>query len=416
MEEDSTTSQKWIEFRFPFLMVRTKRGLNAMDRLSRFGVFKVAGWVSLILFPILASFTIFILLLSVSAFLVSAPIREVAREIGPAGNLLIPGLNPFLPLLYGWIGIFVGIVVHEGAHGVMARALNIPVKSAGLLLLAIIPVGAFVEVDDKTMEKAPFRNTGRILASGSGSNMVVGFVSLLLMLLVVSSMRPIGVGAPIGQVFDDLPAAEAGIMPGDLILSINDVSTSNQEFLGIELSTHSPGERVIVTVQRRAETLDFTVILAEHPQDPSLAFLGVGSLPVSPDLILDQYQSALSLSPRVMLYLFTLPTGPSNLQLLVPFSDTMHVFYTSSIGELYRPLANLFFWIWFINFNLGIFNALPIFPLDGGQAFRGGLRAAVGSRIGENPVKWITGAVSLGLVLLILSMFIIPYAGILLPS
>ena len=412
MEEDSTTSQKSIEFRFPFLIVKTTRGISAMDRLSRFGIFKVAGWVSLFLVPILAAFAIFILLFTVSAYFASPAIREVAREIGPAGALLIPGLNPFLPLLYGWIGIFVGIVVHEGAHGVMARALNIPVKSAGLLLLAIIPVGAFVEIDDQTLEKARFRNAGRILASGSGSNMAIGFLSLLLMLLVVSSMRPIGVGAPIMQVFDDLPAAEAGIMPGDMILSINDVSTTNQDLLGVELSTYSPGDEVKVTVQRRAETMDFRIILAEHPQDPSLSFLGVGSLPVSVDLVLDQYQDALSLSPRVVLYLI-FPTGN---QFLVPFSDTMHVFYTSTIGDLYRPLANLFFWIWFINFNLGIFNALPIFPLDGGQAFRGALRASVGSRIGENPVKWITGAISLALVLLIISMFIIPYAGTLLPS
>ncbi|MGI0034455.1 MAG: site-2 protease family protein, partial [Nitrososphaera sp.] len=31
--------------------------------------------------------------------------------------------------------------------------------------------------------------------------------------------------------------------------------------------------------------------------------------------------------------------------------------------------ANLLFWLWFINFNVGIFNALPIGPLDGGQLY-----------------------------------------------
>lgn len=382
-----------------------------MERLGQFGVFKLAGWISLFLVPILASFAVFIILLTVSAYFVSPPIREVAREIGPAGALLIPGLNPFLPLFYGWIGIFVGILVHEGAHGVVARALNIPVKSAGLLLLAILPVGAFVEVDDKKMEKARFRNAGRILASGSGSNIAVGVFSLLLMLLVVSTMRPIAVGTPIAQVFDDLPAAEAGIMPGDMILSINDVSTLSQDLLGVELSAYSPGDEVRVEVQRGADVIDFSLELGEHPQDPSLPFLGVGSLPVSVDLVLDQYRGALSLSPQVMLYLI-FPTGN---QLLVPFSDTMHVFYTSSLGDIYRPLANLFFWIWFINFNLGIFNALPIFPLDGGQAFRGGLRAALGSRFGEKPVKWITGGTSIVLVLLIVSMFVIPYADVFFP-
>jgi membrane-associated protease RseP (regulator of RpoE activity) len=29
----------------------------------------------------------------------------------------------------------------------------------------------------------------------------------------------------------------------------------------------------------------------------------------------------------------------------------------------------MLFWLWFVNFNVGIFNALPIGPLDGGQLY-----------------------------------------------
>jgi membrane-associated protease RseP (regulator of RpoE activity) len=44
--------------------------------------------------------------------------------------------------------------------------------------------------------------------------------------------------------------------------------------------------------------------------------------------------------------------------------------YTSSVfGAAFAPLANMLFWLWFINFNVGIFNALPIGPLDGGQLY-----------------------------------------------
>jgi membrane-associated protease RseP (regulator of RpoE activity) len=44
--------------------------------------------------------------------------------------------------------------------------------------------------------------------------------------------------------------------------------------------------------------------------------------------------------------------------------------YTSSIfGDNFAPIANGLFWLWFINFNVGIFNALPIGPLDGGQLY-----------------------------------------------
>jgi membrane-associated protease RseP (regulator of RpoE activity) len=44
--------------------------------------------------------------------------------------------------------------------------------------------------------------------------------------------------------------------------------------------------------------------------------------------------------------------------------------YTSSVfGDNFAPVANMLFWLWFINFNVGIFNALPLGPLDGGQLY-----------------------------------------------
>jgi membrane-associated protease RseP (regulator of RpoE activity) len=54
----------------------------------------------------------------------------------------------------------------------------------------------------------------------------------------------------------------------------------------------------------------------------------------------------------------------------VPYSDLMAPKYESTtLGSAFAPLANMLFWLWFINFNVGIFNALPIGPLDGGQLY-----------------------------------------------
>src|SRR5207249_6463953 len=45
-----------------------------------------------------------------------------------------------------------------------------------------------------------------------------------------------------------------------------------------------------------------------------------------------------------------------------------HFPYTTLFRSSSFPIvANLLFWIWFINFNVGIFNALPITFLDGGS-------------------------------------------------
>ena len=148
--KDSDEENKAIDVRFPLIILRTKKGTQLMEDLSKIRFISWLSSISFLLFPLLSIFAILFLLLTLSLFFVFPEVREVARDVGPQGALLIPGLNPFLPIVYGWIAIFVGIVIHELSHGVIARNLNIPVKSAGLLFLAILPIGAFVEVDDQT--------------------------------------------------------------------------------------------------------------------------------------------------------------------------------------------------------------------------------------------------------------------------
>ena len=92
--------------------------------------------------------------------------------------LLLPGINPVIPFVYGIVGIVVAVVVHEGMHGVVARRLKMAVKSTGVMFLLIIPIGAFVEIDEKQIQKAKFRDTGRIMAGGPGSNILVALLAL----------------------------------------------------------------------------------------------------------------------------------------------------------------------------------------------------------------------------------------------
>ena len=56
--------------------------------------------------------------------------------------------------------------------------------------------------------------------------------------------------------------------------------------------------------------------------------------------------------------------------------------YTSSVfGDAFAPIANMLFWLWFINFNVGIFNALPIGPLDGGQLYGSAIESRTKSKV-----------------------------------
>ena len=100
--------------------------------------------------------------------------------------------------------------------------------------------------------------------------------------------------------------------------------------------------------------------------DPSKPILGVSisSLAADPGQALEIYKHQFVSGPIPML------PPPTMAQGITPFSDLMAPKYTSSIfGNSFPIIANMLYWLWFINFNLGIFNALPIGPLDGGQLY-----------------------------------------------
>ena len=151
-----------FDFRFPLIILKTQKGQSLLEKLSRFRFISILSWISLILMPIFSILAVSILLLTASLFLSFPEVREIARETGPQGALLIPGINPYLPIIYGWIAIFIGLVIHELSHGVIARAVDIPVRSSGIMFFLFLPIGAFVEVDDTKLDSVSFKKLSNI--------------------------------------------------------------------------------------------------------------------------------------------------------------------------------------------------------------------------------------------------------------
>ncbi len=392
-----------LEFNFPMLILRTKIFAGVFDNLGSFRFSRLISWVALIIVPIVATIGLYMICRSLLTFLWNPAAREVGRELGPGAYILLPGVNPYLPILYGWIAIIGAIAVHEGAHGIIARSLGLKVKSSGLLFFLFIPVGAFVDVDEKQIAEAKSKDSLRIMAAGVGGNIVVALVCILGVLVIVSGLTPVIDGAYIYDVEDGMPADEAGLLADDVFVSVDNVEIGSREDLKAILEDKNPGDILQVTVARGemwANQFSTSVNLTEFE---GRAYLGVMLGDLMTQERLRFYQT---LTPEsFFMYLVPPVLAPG----LVPFSDALAPFYTHVLGEQWHILANVFFWLWFVNVNIAIFNALPIYPLDGGRMFNITLKSILGRRVGEKTVSRITYATTATLICVLVMVAVIPF-------
>lgn len=417
---------KRFEFHYGvILMVRTKRFLSTMDRMGKNGLSKPVGWALLYLMPVAAAIG-FLLFINVFRLLVSAKGAQVATGIvslGPLANLGIPGLNPYIPILYGWIALVVGMVVHEGAHGVVARSLGLPVKNSGLILfLFVIPIGAFVDIDETVLKQAKRSHSARVFAAGAGTNLVLAILCLLLLTSVVGSMSPVANGAGITSVSQGSPAYAKGVLPGDIVTALDGRPVSDLSLILGPNTTLKAGQSVNFTVYRNGQTLQInnvTLVCCDRIVDTktnktlsSWPIVGVTS--VSGGSLRGAVSAYSNVFNNPLVYIGCIPTlNFGNCQQVVPFSNSDSVFYKSPLGSWLIPVTNVLYWMFFLNFNLAIFNALPIFPLDGGQAFRVGVEALGRGRFTEQRVTKITTAVTAGVLAFLLGIIVGPYIYVL---
>lgn len=397
------------------ILFRTKRFQSLMDSLGRRRITKPTAWVLLFLFPIGAAIAIYLFvadLIALTSPTSGAATASYIRTLSILGNLAIPGINPYLPIADGFIALVVGIVVHEAAHGVVARSLGLPIKSSGLIFFLVIPIGAFVEVDEQALRSARARDSERVLGAGAGTNIVLALVCLLLLFGVVSGMKVSADGIGVTGVYSNSAAARAGIQPFDYITAVDGTPVNNPGQIS-GASWYQIGSVVNITISRDGTTRQLDgVTIGNLTQENSTSkqitykpFIGIDVVSGA-----DLQSTAASYSGSFFgeKLFFCIPTIP-NCQSLVPFSDQLSGFYTSSLGGLTTPTANLLYWLFFLNFNLGIFNALPIYPLDGGQAFQIGLKAASRGRLTDKALGRITLIIALILVAVILTFIIGPY-------
>lgn len=276
----------------PFLTLSSTRGRVLLDWIARprwlWRTLGTAGLALVAALVVLAAAGVF--LAGVAAVLdpASSPIES------PGSVLVVPGVNPFLPLAAApelLFGVLLGLVVHEGAHGVLARAGDVEVESVGLFLLAVVPAGAYVmpagldgehdsDGDHETGNRLAW---ARLYAAGPAANLVGAGVCFLALLAVLGVIAPV-TGVAVGGAFADSPAAEAGIERGDVLTSVGGTALDGSESLDGALANASG----TVRIERReapAVSVDrsVTVVAASEASDlePGVRIVAVDGRNVS---------------------------------------------------------------------------------------------------------------------------------------
>jgi len=401
--ESEETKQGRIEFSFPMLTVRTRMFSRIFDRLGSLRASRLLSWIALVIVPVVAGIGLYLVCTSLFTLLWTPLARDVTRELGPLAYLLLPGINPIFPLLYGWLAIVCAIVVHEGAHGIIARNRGFNVKSSGLLFFLIIPIGAFVDVDEDQIAKAKPKDSLRVMAAGVAGNVVVAIVCILAVLLIVNGLTPVIDGVYISDVIEGMPAEASGLLPEDIFVSVDNVTIDSYNTLNASFAIKSPGDIVQVTVARGENWGELFSTYVNLTESEGRAVMGVTLGDLMTEERLTLYKT-LSLE-TVTIYMVPPSLAPG----IVPFSDSLIPFYTHSLGSQWHVYANIFFWLWFVNVNVAVFNALPIIPMDGGRMFNISLKSILGGRASEKTISRITYAVTAALVCVLLMMYVIPF-------
>ncbi|WP_277554938.1 site-2 protease family protein [Halobaculum limi] len=243
----------------PLTTIHTKRGRAFLEWLSgprRFWRAWSNVGVGIAIVVMVGMFTF--LIWSALATLQS-PVQTQANQ--PSNFLIIPGVNDFLPLAVApeiVLGLLIALVVHEGGHGLLCRVEDIDIESLGLVLLTLIPIGAFVEPDEESQANADRGARSRMFAAGVTNNFAVTAVAFALLFgPVVASITP-AAGLAVGGAYAGAPAAEAGIDGGDRITAVEGETVADPAaFEAAIAATEDPTVEVTlndeetVTVQRQ---------------------------------------------------------------------------------------------------------------------------------------------------------------------
>jgi membrane-associated protease RseP (regulator of RpoE activity) len=399
--------EKHIVFYGPIMAIRTER-IGFFDKFIAYRTFfRIYGTLGVIAVILVSVFITAMLFLAIRYTLIVQPAPTGIYE--PQNILLLPGINEYVPsTLAVWLAFIITIGVHEFGHAILCRVENIRVKSMGALV-AIIPIGFFVEPDEAELESVKGMPKMRMFGAGITNNLVVGFSCFVLLILCMGLVTPVAQPV-IHGVYKDYPAELAGIQPGSMVKEVNGVPVNTRADITGILNITKPGDTIVLTTEKDGTAHPYNVTLTSWPTEiPGQAsgFMGI-----------EYYDSALvkgaigsMLSPLGFFQFLVIPfssdTGAQYLRIMA--FDMPETDYYQVPFEGFWGVIHLLFWCGWININVGIFNAIPMVPLDGGYIFREGVDRLLERKGLLKYSGYITGTVSYLMLVVLVSLIMLPY-------
>lgn len=290
-----------------------------------------------------------------------------------------------LILLYAILSLVGLLILHELSHFVAAKWFGIEVKEFGLgypprlvskrfkdtlYSLNLLPFGAFVDISQEDMKRRSLWQRFVVLAAGVISFWIFSFIIFTIIFMMGSPLQiddteivP-GAVVQILMVVEDSPAEEMGVLPGDIIASVNneEISTS----LEVQEIVSSSDEVELVILRKGDE-----VELIGSPEDGSLGVMlsrvaikqwgFFDSVRLGFTETIDLTWIMLQELGKAIASIFT--PVESSVELVGPVGIMGIVVEMGSLGTIYflRTMG-------LISLNLAIINAFPLIPVsDGGK-------------------------------------------------
>ncbi len=321
--------QKLIFPLFYIILYRSKFGIKFMESFAKKHrkLTRAFGYISIGI-GIIGMIVISLNILYLIKTLIFKP--EVQQQgvslVLPFTN--VPGIG-YLSFWHWLISIFILALIHEFAHGIVAKSYGMKIKSSGFaifgILLPLIPA-AFVEPDEKQLAKKRKAAQYSVFSAGPASNIIFSFLVLALLLLAfnpVESKMTYAAGFSFALVNESFPAAKAGLKDGMVITRLNNKSIDSfADFINYTKSL-KPGQKISIT----ADNKSYSIVTAESPYNSSKGFIGIKPL----------------------------------------YNERKYYNSYKPISGAFSWLKELFVWLFTLNLFIGLANLMPLGIVDGGR-------------------------------------------------